>query len=106
MHGLLVLWDPGVGQNTDAAGEVALNRHLLAIQQSHRVPAGPPPGNGRRETGVEIGGDREGHRHQLVGGQTIAIDKGVHQGADRRMDGLRAVLCAGGGPAQASQNKG
>ena len=106
MHGLLVLWDPGVGQNTDAAGEVALNSHLLAIQQGHRVPAGPPPGNGSRETGVEIGGDREGHRHQLVGGQTIAIDKGVHQGADRRMDGLRAVLRAGGGPAQASQNKG
>ena len=88
VYGFLVLRDPGVGQNTDAAGEVSLNRHLLAVQQCHRFPAGPSAGNGCRETGVEIGGDREGHRHQLVGAQIIAIDKGIHQGADRRFDGL------------------
>ena len=51
-----------MGQQADATGQVPRHGHLLAIEQGHPVPTGPAPGNGRRETGIQIGRHRKGDR--------------------------------------------
>ena len=51
---------PGMGQQADATGQVPDHGHLLAIEQRNPIPTGPSPGNGRGETGIEIGRHRKG----------------------------------------------
>ena len=94
-----------MGQQADAAGQIAGHRHLLTIEQGHLLPARPAPGNRRRETGVQIRRHREGHRQQLFARQLIALDHGVHQFAYRLADRLHRVGRGRGGAPQGAQGE-
>ena len=75
----LGLRQPGMGQHPDAARQIALNRHLLAVQQGHSIPAWPLPGFRGWEAGVEISGHGKGQRHNPVRGEGVAGHQRIDQ---------------------------
>ena len=98
-HGLAGL-HPGMGQQPDAAGQVAGDGHLLAIEQGHLLPARLAAGDRRREAGIQIGGHREGHRHHLVAHELVALDQRLHQLGHGSADRFDRVGLGGGGAPQ------
>ena len=92
-----------MGQQSDAARQIPLNRHLLDIQQSHLLPSRSVARRRGRKASVQIGGHRKRHGDQLIRIQSVLFHQCVHQLGDGLADGLCAVLSAGCGAAQASQ---
>ena len=73
----LVWRQPDMSQDADAAAKVALDGHLLAIQQGHAVPTLTLARFGCGKTGIEIGGDGKRQGHNVRGFDPVAADQGI-----------------------------
>ena len=93
---LLICWHPGVGQKTNAPSQIALNSHLLTVEEGHPIPTFAAPCNSSRETRIQIGRHRERDRHDAVRLQSVVFHQGVHQFRDRLLNRNNCVGAAGG----------
>ena len=68
-----------MGEHANTARQIPLDGHLLTIQEGNPIPAAALTGLCGGKAGIEISGDREGHRDDSLMCEFIASDQGIHE---------------------------